>query len=370
MYIYQRKEWPDFYWDREYILGILAEVKYIQGKLLGRMINIGFDLQVDANLETLISDIVKTSKIEGEIFKPNEVRSSVSKRLGIDQGGYIPTSRDVDGIVEMTLDAINNHHKSLTKERLCNWHSSIFPTERVGMQMIKAGQFRDESSGPMEVVSGPFGKEKVHFKAPNFDKVDYEMKHFLKWYNEDNEDLIIKAAIAHFWFITIHPFDDGNGRIARIISDMTLARSEASNKRFYSMSTSIEKKRQSYYSILESLQKGGLDITKWLDWFLEILMNAIKNSDVILERVLHKAKFWQSHSSHNFNDRQKLILNKLFDEFEGNLTSSKWAKITKCSQDTALRDINDLMEMNILRKDISGGRSTSYLLLDSGLASS
>lgn len=363
MYIHKKNDWPNFYWNREHILEKLAEVKYIQGKLIGKMLNIGFDMQMDANLETLISDILKTSKIEGEIYHPEEVRSSVAKRLGIGQGGYIHTSRDVDGIVEMTLDAIGNNHKTLTKERLCNWHASLFPNVRVGMQRIAVGQYRDEASGPMQVISGPIGKERVHFEAPDHNKLDDEMEAFLKWYNDDNEDLILKAGIAHFWFITIHPFDDGNGRIARIISDMTLARSENSDKRFYSMSSSIEKSRKSYYTILESSQKGNLDITKWLDWFLDHLMNAIESSGEILDRILRKSEFWKNNFAHNFNDRQKLILEKLFDGFEGNLTTSKWAKIAKCSQDTALRDIKDLLELNILRKDISGGRSTNYVLV-------
>lgn len=362
MYIHQKTDWPGFRWDREHILEKLAEVKYIQGKLLGKMLNIGFDLQMDANFETLISDVLKTSKIEGEIYHPEEVRSSVAKKLGIDNGGYIHTSRDVDGIVEMILDAIENHHKPLNKDRLCNWHASLLPTGRVGMQTIKAGQYRDKESGAMQVVSGPMGKEKVHFEAPEYDRLDKEMGAFLKWYNEENEDLIIKAGIAHFWFITIHPFDDGNGRIARIISDMTLARSESSNKRFYSMSASIEKSRKNYYAILEASQKGSLDITKWLDWFLDKLNYAIKNSSKILDRILSKSEFWKIHSGENFNERQKLILAKLLDNFEGKLTTSKWAKITKCSQDTALRDIKDLIERNILRKDSSGGRSTNYVL--------
>jgi Fic family protein len=362
MYIHERPEWPKLRWSKAELAELLAEVRYMQGKLLGHMNQLGFNLQLEASLEILTTDIIKTSEIEGETLDVSQVRSSVAKRLGIDQGGSPYVSRDVDGIVEMTLEAISGYKKPLTHNRLFAWHASIFPGGRSGINRINVGQYRDKSSGVMQVVSGPFGREAIHFEAPSYDRLDREMQQFIDWYNADNEDLVIKAAIAHFWFVTIHPFDDGNGRISRVISDMTLARSDNLQQRFYSMSSQIQKERKSYYQILETCQKADVDITPWVKWFLQLLKEAIENSNVLLASILAKADFWKKHANELLNERQILLINKLLDGFEGKLTSSKWANIGKCSQDTALRDINDLIKRNIIRKEESGGRSTSYVL--------
>ena len=363
MYIHQLENWPEFIFDQAKLLPLLAEVRHLQGKLLGKMQAIGFKLQEEASLQMLTYDVVKTSEIEGEKLDKSQVRSSIARKLGLDIGITAPKSRDVEGIVEIMLDATQNYHKPLTKERLFAWHAALFPTGRSGMQKINVARWRDESSGDMQVISGPIGKEKIHFEAPKFDRLEQEMHNFIKWYNTKSDmDLLIKSALAHFWFVTIHPFDDGNGRIARAIADMTLAQSEQSQQRFYSMSSQIQKERKAYYEILEKCQKGNLDITAWLIWFLESLKHAIKASDQMLEVVLTKARFWENNKDQAFNDRQRIIINCLLDGFKGKLTSSKWAKIGKCSQDTALRDITNLLERGILQKDDAGGRSTSYFL--------
>lgn len=363
MYIHERKGWPKLTWDHAALADILAEVRHLQGKLLGRMEALGFSLRAEATLQTLTNDVIKTSEIEGEKLDSEQVRSSIARRLGMDVGGMIPASRDVEGIVEMMLDATGRYDAPLTKERLFDWHAALFPTGRSGMQRIIVGNWRNEQSGPMEVVSGPYGREKVHYEAPSYERLEREMAQFLDWFEaEDSMDPVMKSALAHFWFVTIHPFDDGNGRIARAIADMMLARSERSAQRFYSMSSQIQKERNAYYHVLESCQKGDLDITPWFRWFLECLKRAIEASAELLEAVLIKARFWEKHLGAAFNERQRLILNRLLDGFDGKLTTSKWAKITKCSQDTALRDISDLVERNILMKDDAGGRSTNYLL--------
>ncbi len=364
MYIHELNDWPNLKWDKSELSGLLADVRHLQGKLLGRMESLGFNLRNEATLKTLTYDVIKTSEIEGEKLDAEQVRSSIARRLGMDIGTSTPATRDVEGIVEMMLDATTNYDNPLTKERLFDWHAALFPTGRSGMQRINVGAWRDESSGVMQVISGPMGREIVHYEAPTFDRLEQEMKHFTVWFNTiDEEDLVIKSALAHFWFVTIHPFDDGNGRIARAIADMTLARSEQSQQRFYSMSSQIQKERKEYYAVLESCQKGGLDITPWIEWFLSCLKHAIEASDELLEAVLIKAKFWENNAAKSFNDRQRLLVNRLLDGFEGKLTSSKWAKIGKCSPDTALRDINNLLEQDILEKDEGGGRSTSYSLI-------
>jgi len=363
MYIHERKGWPKLRWDHAALADILADVRHLQGKLLGRMEALGFSLRAEATLQTLTNDVIKTSEIEGEKLDSEQVRSSIARRLGMDVGGMIPASRDVEGIVEMMLDATGRYDVPLTKDRLFDWHAALFPTGRSGMQRIIVGNWRNEQSGPMEVVSGPYGREKVHYEAPSYERLEQEMAQFLDWFEaEDNMDPVMKSALAHFWFVTIHPFDDGNGRIARAIADMMLARSERSAQRFYSMSSQIQKERNAYYHVLESCQKGDLDITPWFRWFLECLKRAIEASAELLEAVLMKARFWEKHLGTAFNERQRQILNRLLDGFDGKLTTSKWAKITKCSQDTALRDISDLVERNILMKDDAGGRSTNYLL--------
>jgi len=363
IYIYQQDNWPSFNWNDKELSELLGKVRNIQGKIVGKMESLGFDLRREAELETLTLDVLKSNEIEGELLNPEQVRSSIARKLGMDISGLIPSDRNVDGVVDMMIDAIQNFDKPLTKQRLFDWHFALFPTGRSGMYKIIIGNWRDDSTGPMQVVSGAMGKEKVHYRAPEAPRVEQEMSNYLKWFNEyENIDLAIKAGIAHLWFVTIHPFEDGNGRIARAIADMLLARADGISQRFYSMSSQIRQKRNEYYTILEKIQKGDLDITQWLKWFLNCLMNALTSSDNILERVIFKHKFWVKNAIKIQNDRQKIMINKLLDGFDGNLTSSKWAKITKCSPDTALRDIQDLIIKQILRKTESGGRSTSYEL--------
>lgn len=366
VYIYQLPDWPNFTWDDKEIAPVLGEVRHQQGRLLGRMESIGFNLQAEANLHTLTLDVLKSSEIEGEILNPDQVRSSIARRLGMEIAGLIPADRDVEGVVEMMLDATQKYDAVLSRERLFAWHAAMFPTGRSGMHKIVVGQYRDNPpADPMQVVSGPVGRETVHFQAPDSYTLQVEMNRFLDWFNnEEKTDPVIKAAIAHLWFVTIHPFDDGNGRIARAITDMQLSRADRSAQRFYSMSSQIRVERKEYYDILENTQKDSLDITGWLKWFLNCLGRALNGTEETLAVVLRKARFWEHHSSTALNDRQKLMLNKLLDGFEGKLTSSKWAKIAKTSQDTAGRDINDLVEKGVLIKEAGGGRSTSYVLGD------
>jgi Fic family protein len=360
-YIHQLENWPNFTWDREALAKPLAEVWQRQGKLIGQMQGLGFQLRSEAILETLTEDVLKSSEIEGEILDKDQVRSSIARRLGMDAGGLGPSDRNVEGVVEMMLDATQKYSEPLTDERLYGWHASLFPTGRSGMRKIIVGAWRDDHNGPMQVVSGPEGRPRVHYEAPAAGKLDSEMKAFLEWFEgDDKTDLIIKAALAQLWFVTIHPFDDGNGRIARAIADMSLARSEKSQQRFYSMSAQIRLERNAYYDILERTQKGGLDVTEWLSWFLGCLDRAFNGAEVILANVLAKAEFWREHAQAKINIRQRDIINRLLDGFRGKLTSSKYADIEKCSPDTALRDINELIEMGILKKDEGGGRSTSY----------
>ncbi len=364
VYIHELKKWPEFHWEQEKLAPRLTEVRHQQGRLLGKMEGIGFNLQAEANLHTLTLDILKSSEIEGEILSPDQVRSSVARRLGMDIAGLIPSDRHVEGIVEMMIDATQNYNASLTGERLFGWHAAMFPTGRSGMHKIVVGKYRDNTpDDPMQVVSRPMGKEKVHFQAPDSKLLQHEMNKFFDWFNKEGSiDPVIKAAVAHLWFVTIHPFDDGNGRIARAITDMQLSRADRSQQRFYSMSSQIGAERNEYYGILEKTQKGSLNITEWIDWFLSCLQRALANTDEALAIVLKKARFWDKYSSTSLNDRQKLMLNKLLDGFDGKLTSSRWAKITKTSQDTAGRDINELLEKNILIKEPGGGRSTNYQL--------
>lgn len=363
MYIYQLDHWPDFTWNNDALLLILSKVRNLQGKLIGKMENLGFDLRNEAILETLTLDVLKSTEIEGEILNPEQVRSSIAKRLGMDISGLVASDRNVEGMVDLMIDATQNFTKPLSSERLFDWHSALFPTGRSSLNKITAGDWRNDATGPMQVISGPMGKEHVHFQAPDSSFVPGEMNAFIHWFNtNDTLEPVIKAGLGHLWFVTIHPFDDGNGRIARAITDMLLARSDGSHQRFYSMSAQIRLERKSYYDILESTQKGNLDVTEWLLWFLNCLLNALNSSDVVLAKVLHKAQFWKQHASTIVNDRQQVMMNKLLDGFDGKLTTSKWAKITKCSQDTALRDIQDLINKNILSKEPSGGRSTNYEL--------
>lgn len=361
-YIYELGKWPNFIWDAAKITSILGDIRSKQGRLMGRMESLGFTFRSEAQLKALTLDVLKSSEIEGEILDEDQVRSSIARRLGIDAAGLVPSERHVDGVVEMLLDATQNFEQKLSKERLCSWHAVLFPTGRSGMQKIRAGLWRDDKNGPMTVVSGPIGREKIHFQAPAAKAISGEMASFIKWFNTfEKIDSALKAGLAHLWFVTIHPFDDGNGRIARAITDMQLARMDGSRERFYSMSAQIRKERNAYYAILEKTQKGSLDITDWLDWFLSCLERALDASDEVLQSILKKAAFWKDFSA-ALNERQKEMINKLFDDFEGKLTTSKWAKITKCSQDTAYRDILDLIDKGVLIKDPVGGRSTSYSL--------
>jgi Fic family protein len=367
MYIHESKAWPKLSWDQAKLAGLLAEVRHLQGRLLGRMEALGFSLREEATLQALTQDVVKTSEIEGEKLDTEQVRSSIARRLGLDIGAALKIDRNVEGMVEVMLDATRRHEAPLTQARLFAWHAALFPTGWSGLQRITVGGWRTEASGPMQVVSGPIGRERVHYEAPAHDRLKTEMARFLKWFNAAPEtDLVIQSALAHFWFVTIHPFDDGNGRIARAIADLLLARSEKSPQRFYSMSAQIQRERKAYYEVLETCQKGGPDITSWMEWFLNCLKRAIAASEKTLESVLVKARFWKTHAGESFNERQRTMVNRLLDGFEGRLTSSKWAKLTKCSQDTALRDISDLLNRQILTKDEAGGRSTSYELRPPG----
>ena len=364
-YIYELRAWPQFRWDQKRLAEILAAVRHRQGRLLGRMDSLGFGLRSEAVLHTLTEDVLKSSEIEGELLDKEQVRSSIARRLGMDIGALAPTDRHVEGVVEMMLDATQKFDTPLTEKRLFAWHASLFPTGRSGRTKIKSGAWRDDRSGPMQVVSGPIGRERVHYEAPAAKRLRQDMRAFRRWFNNGGEpsDPVLKAAVAHLWFVTIHPFDDGNGRIARAIADMALARSEKSPHRFYSMSAQIREERKAYYDILEATQKGNLDITTWLEWFLACLDRAFNGAETILATVLTKAQFWKKNAGASFNDRQRLVVNRLLNGFDGKLTSSKYAKLAKCSQDTASRDIEDLIKRGILAKDAGGGRSTSYSLV-------
>jgi len=362
-FIHQLDNWSNFTWRLDEFINLLSEVRNLQGRILGRMESLGFDLRNEATLETLTLDVLKSTEIEGEILNPDQVRSSIARRLGMEIAGSVESDRNVDGMVEMMIDATQNSIKPLTAERLFDWHAALFPARRSGMYKITVGNWRTDSTGPMQVVSGAMGMEKVHFQSPDSSLIEAEMNRFLTWFNTNNElDLVLKAAVAHLWFVTIHPFDDGNGRITRALTDMLLAQSDRSSQRFYSMSAQIRIERKQYYEILEKTQKGNLDITDWIKWFLSCLKNALKSTSTVLNRVLFKADFWNRHAKTVMNERQKRLLNKILNGFEGKLTSSKWAKIAKCSKDTAIRDINDLISKNILQKEEAGGRSTNYEL--------
>jgi Fic family protein len=364
MWVHEHQNWPNFTWDVGSLVSKLADIRHRQGRLLGRMEGLGFELKCEASLSTLTNDVVKSSAIEGENLNPEEVRSSIARRLGIDIAGLIPASRDVEGIVEMMLDATQQFSKPLTKDRLFDWHAALFPTGRSGTHKITVGGWRTIDAGPMQVVSGPIGKEKVHFEAPDADRLEKEMHAFLKWFgNNDDIDPVIKAGIAHLWFVTIHPFEDGNGRIARAIGDMALARADGTQDRFYSLSSQIEAERKHYYAQLEKQQRATPDITDWLSWFLDCLGRAISNAETTLGNVLFKAQLWDTINQKPVNDRQRLIINRMLeDDYEGFMNTSKYAKLAKCSNDTALRDIQELKERGIFIQNPGGGRSTSYRL--------
>lgn len=363
-WIWQREQWPALRWDDQVLAKLLAQVAREQGGLLGRMEGLGFDLRREAHVRTLTEDVVKSSEIEGENLDPEQVRSSIARRLGMDVGGLGAADRNVDGVVEMMLDATGNHDEPLTTERLFAWHASLFPTGRSGMRIITVGGWRDDIGGLMQVVSGSIGRERVHYEAPPAERLPEEIEKFLGWFECPGDiDPLLAAGLAHLWFVTLHPFEDGNGRIARAIADMSLARAEGTGQRFYSMSGQIRAELKDYYALLEQAQKGELDVTRWQTWFLECLRRAIEGARRTLSVVLGKARFWEQFAKMPLNERQIRVLNRLLDGFEGKLTSSKWAKLAKCSQDTAYRDIMDLVERGALRKDPGGGRSTSYSLV-------
>jgi len=363
MYIHEQADWPQLSWNKEYLTDLLAVVRYRQGRLIGHMQALGFDLRAEATLQTLTQEVIKSSEIEGEVLDRDQVRSSLAKRLGIDIARSVAADRNVEGVVEMMIDATQNFDKALTADRLFAWHAALFPTGRSGMNKITVGAWRTGERGPMQVISGAIGKTKVHFQAPDASEMESEMTRFLDWYNAGQEtDPVLKAALAHLWFVTIHPFEDGNGRIARAIADMQLARADDCPQRFYSMSAQIRKERKTYYNILESTQKGSLDVTEWMEWFLNCLDRALLATSDILANVMKKARFWENNAGIGLNDRQRLMIDRLLNGIEGKMTSSKWAKMGKCSQDTATRDIQDLMNKGILVKEEAGGRSTSYAL--------
>lgn len=367
MYLHQLNKWPEFTWDYQKLSTKLGEVRHKQGKILGQMNAAGFKLREETILHTLTLDVTKSSEIEGEILNPEQVRSSIAKRLGIPVAGLVNAGREVEGVVEMMLDATQNYDKPLTQDRLYGWHGALFPTGRSGLYKIRVGAWRNDEKGPMQVVSGAIGREKVHFEAPFAALLQQEMSVFLNWFNEKQDiDLVLKAGIVHLWFVTIHPFEDGNGRIARALTDMYLARADQTRQRFYSMSAQIQKERNAYYNILEKIQKEKLDITDWLLWFLDCLDRSMDSTNQTIDKVKTRGLFWEINKDIQLNLRQKKMLDGLLDSFFGNLTNAKWAKMTNCSSDTALRDIQDLITKGILIPTEAGGRSTSYQLKQLG----
>ena len=368
-YIWQSDAWPNWRYDLSAIANQLTAVSHAQGLLMGRLADVGMAVRDQAGIATLTDEVVKTSEIEGEVLNADSVRSSVARRLGVDIGAVAQVDRHIDGVVDMVLDATLNSDKPLSAERLFGWHAALFPTGYSGLNKITTGQWRDDSDGPMQVVSGPVGRRKVHFEAPPAHTLPKETADFITWANAaTGEPALVKAGLAHLWFVTVHPFDDGNGRMARAVGDLFLARADSSPQRFYSLSAQIQRERKDYYDILERTQKGTLDVTQWLTWFLVTLYRAIESSHSTLEKVLVKALFWQRLAGVALNERQVKLLNRMLDGLEGKLSSSKWAAIAKCSPDTALRDITQLMALGVLQKSNGAGRSTGYLLVDGDVA--
>lgn len=361
-YIWRSPHWPNWQYDLAALAERLSAVSRAQGLLLGRLADVGMALRDEASLAVLTEDVVQTSAIEGETLNVASVRSSVARRLGVDIGALAPADRHVDGIVDMVLDATGNATSPLTTERLFGWHAALFPTGYSGISQIRTGQWRDDATGPMQVISGSVGREKIHFEALPARRLDAEMAHFLTWVNitTPTEPALVRAGLGHLWFVTLHPFDDGNGRIARALGDLLLTRADGSPQRFYSLSAQIQRERKAYYDILERTEKGGMDVTAWLEWFLDELLEAVEQAHISVDQVLAKAKFWQWAATIPMNERQIKVLNRLLDGFEGKLTTRKWAAIAKCSQDTALRDITELLQHNVLQKTAAGGRSTHY----------
>ncbi len=364
MYIWNQKEWPILRHDIGRLSVPLAETRFELGRLLGRMESLGFQLKQEATLRLMTEEVVKTSEIEGEHLDVAQVRSSLARRLGLDIGGLVPSDRHVDGIVEVMLDATQGFEKPLTRERLLSWHRALFPTGKSGLREIVSGRWRDDRKGPMQVVSGPEGRARIHYEAPPADRIEGEIEAFLRWFHEDDgQDGILRSGIAHFWFVTIHPFEDGNGRMSRAVAEMSLARAEGSAQRFYSVSSQIRQERAAYYEILEKSQRDSVDITEWLDWYLGCVLRAVRRSEDTLGSVMMKARFWERFGTEPLTGRQIKVLDRLLGGFEGKLTTSKWARLADCSQDTAYRDILDLVERGILKKNPGGGRSSSYSLI-------
>ncbi|GAB2807613.1 Fic family protein [Comamonas piscis] len=364
-YIWQSPHWPQWQFDSDALAAPLAQVSQAQGMLLGRLADVGMGLRDQASLAALTQDVLKTSEIEGEALNVASVRSSIARRLGLDIGALAPVDRHVEGVVEMVLDATANHQQAVTEKRIYGWHAALFPTGYSGMSKIAVGSWRDDAAGPMQVVSGPIGRQKVHYEAPPAPQVPAEMAKLLAWINDPAPSTLpalLKSGLGHLWFVTIHPFDDGNGRMARAIGDLLLARADGSAQRFYSLSAQIQRERKAYYEILERTQKGGMEVTPWLLWFLQTLHQAVLQANEGLEVVLYKARFWRHWAMRPMNERHIKVLNRLLDGFDGKLTTGKWAAIAKCSSDTALRDINELLALGVLDKEAAGGRSTSYVL--------
>ncbi|MDE2598423.1 MAG: Fic family protein [Rhodocyclaceae bacterium] len=369
-YIWQANDWPQWQYDIAALADQLAKVSTAHGWLHGRLADVGINLRDQASLDVLTQDVLKSSEIEGEHLDPDAVRSSIARRLGVDIGALAPVDRNVEGVVDMVLDATGNAAAPMTAGRLFGWHAALFPTGYSGLSKIRVGAWRDDAHGPMQVVSGPIGRQRVHFEAPPAGKLEYETARFLAWLEADTgEPALIKAGLGHLWFVTIHPFDDGNGRIARALGDLLLARADGQQQRFYSLSAQIQRERAAYYDILEKTQKGSMDVTAWLSWFMDALLHAFGHAQETLDAVLAKARYWQAWAGIPMNERQTKVLNRLLDGFEGKLTSSKWAKLAKCSQDTALRDIKELLDSGVLAKSDSGGRSSSYDLAPLGAPS-
>ena len=368
-YIWQASDWPIWRYDIARLAAPMAAVSLAQGRLLGRLADVGLGLRDTASLAALTEDVVRSSEIEGESLNVASVRSSIARRLGVDIGALAPVDRHIEGMVEVVLDATANYKMPITAARLFAWHAALFPTGYSGLSKITIGQWRDDVAGPMQVVSGPIGRQRVHFQAPPARELPDEITRFLNWINGPaDEPPLLRAGLGHLWLLTLHPFDDGNGRIARALGDLLLARADASPQRFYSLSAQIQRERKRYYEMLEQTQKGSLDVTEWLLWFLESLQRAVMQAHSSLDAELQRARFWQTYAGMAFNERQLKMLTRLLEGFEGKLTSSKWAAIAKCSPDTALRDINELMQRGILQKSPAGGRSTSYELILPGAA--
>ncbi|MCX7256475.1 MAG: Fic family protein [Polaromonas sp.] len=364
LYLWQQSDWPHWRFDAAALAGPLARAHRAQGHLLGRMADLGLALREQTTLQVLTQEVIKTSEIEGERLDLQAVRSSIARRLGVDIGALAPADRHVEGVVEMVLDATRHFDQPLTPERLFGWHAALFPTGYSGMTRIHTGAWRDDANGPMQVISGAGRREKVHYQAPPANELARQTEAFLQWFNADAPgDALIKAGLAHLWLVTLHPFDDGNGRISRAVGDMALARAEGSSQRFYSLSAQIQRERKAYYEQLEATQKGTLDVTAWLDWFLGCLLRAVEGADGLLTAVRGKARFWQRWAGTALNERQIKLINRLLDGFEGKLTTAKWAALAKCSSDTALRDINELLACGLLRKLEGGGRSSGYELV-------